>query len=267
MAECAPALALLQVSGMRFAFDPSLPSGQRVVLGSVTVGDAPLQPGGVIRMHLLGACARWLHCKPHSCPDAPACTAAYCTWHPACFPVLQMGSTAWLPSSTLQKGGTVRLAGLCCPCRRLRGCCRCHMHHMSSRHYMCRLSTHPLHNAPLAVAAAGYEALAGSTLLHDCDCTPLLPTVVANHFLLLRTADQYVSSLPSCMHVPQLLLEPAAGAAASSPLVVLPCPPPQTPTLAGREHGAGARLAAGREAAAQPEPVIRQQVAAAAAGA
>lgn len=50
-----------------------------------------------------------------------------------------------------------------------------------------------LSHAPSAAAASGYEALAGSTLLHDCDCTPLLPTVVANHFLLLRTANQYVS--------------------------------------------------------------------------
>jgi hypothetical protein len=32
----------------------------------------------------------------------------------------------------------------------------------------------------------------GSTLLRDADCTPLLPTVIANHFLLLRVADQYV---------------------------------------------------------------------------
>lgn len=34
-----------QVSGVRFAFDPSQPPGQRIVPGSVTVGGADLQPG------------------------------------------------------------------------------------------------------------------------------------------------------------------------------------------------------------------------------
>ncbi len=33
----------------------------------------------------------------------------------------------------------------------------------------------------------------GSKLLCDCDCTPLLPTVIMNHFLVLRTANRYVS--------------------------------------------------------------------------
>ena len=40
---------------------------------------------------------------------------------------------------------------------------------------------------------AGYSALEGCRVLCDSDCTPLLPTAVMNHFLLLRTANRYVS--------------------------------------------------------------------------
>lgn len=42
-----PAAPPCQVSGVRFSFDPSLPPGRRVLPGSVTVGDAPLQPGAI----------------------------------------------------------------------------------------------------------------------------------------------------------------------------------------------------------------------------
>ncbi|EFN55639.1 hypothetical protein CHLNCDRAFT_57826 [Chlorella variabilis] len=40
----------------------------------------------------------------------------------------------------------------------------------------------------------GYEALMGSQLLCDCDCTPLLPTVVMNHFMVLRMANRYMEN-------------------------------------------------------------------------
>ncbi|KAL4457316.1 hypothetical protein ABPG75_012181 [Micractinium tetrahymenae] len=46
----------------------------------------------------------------------------------------------------------------------------------------------------LAEGRDGYEALAGAPLLCDLDCTPLLPTVIMNHFLLLRTVNRYVEA-------------------------------------------------------------------------
>ncbi|KAI3425775.1 hypothetical protein D9Q98_007750 [Chlorella vulgaris] len=41
----------------------------------------------------------------------------------------------------------------------------------------------------LAEGHDGYEALKGAPLLCDADCTPLLPTVLMNHFLLIRTLN------------------------------------------------------------------------------
>lgn len=43
-----------------------------------------------------------------------------------------------------------------------------------------------------ATYCSGYDALLGAKLLQDSDCTPLLPTVIANHFLLLRTLNRAV---------------------------------------------------------------------------
>lgn len=51
-----------------------------------------------------------------------------------------------------------------------------------------------LYAAPLPSHRAGYDALLGAKLLQDSDCTPLLPTVIANHFLLLRTLNRAVSA-------------------------------------------------------------------------
>jgi 5'-nucleotidase len=40
----------LQVSGVRFSFDPSQPKGKRVVAGSVSVGGDPLSPSATYRL-------------------------------------------------------------------------------------------------------------------------------------------------------------------------------------------------------------------------
>lgn len=82
-----------------------------MVPGSVTVGDAPLQPGGRIPTHVLGAVCMVFALPALSCSMARACTAPYCAWPPDVFLVLQMGSTVWPLSSTLRRDGTVRLSG------------------------------------------------------------------------------------------------------------------------------------------------------------
>jgi 5'-nucleotidase len=63
--------------------------------------------------------------------------------------------------------------------------------------------------AYLAEGRDGYDALLGAKLVQDSDCTPLLPTVIANHFLLLRTLNRAVAATgrrPAWQRAAELLL-------------------------------------------------------------
>ncbi|KAL4419585.1 hypothetical protein ABPG77_004834 [Micractinium sp. CCAP 211/92] len=71
----------------------------------------------------------------------------------------------------------------------------------------------------LAEGHDGYDALAGAPLLCDSDCTPLLPTVVMNHFLLLRTINRYVEAtgrLPAWRRAAERLLKHSGSYAEKS---------------------------------------------------
>lgn len=68
--------ATLQVSGVRFVFDPTLPPGQRVVEGSVSVGGAPLQPD---RRYSLITKAYLAEGKDGKADSCTCCTAPSCT--------------------------------------------------------------------------------------------------------------------------------------------------------------------------------------------
>lgn len=57
---------------------------------------------------------------------------------------------------------------------------------------LCLAARSVITKAYLAEGKDGYEALCGALLLCDSDSTPLLPTVLAHHFLMLRTANTYV---------------------------------------------------------------------------
>lgn len=74
--------------------------------------------------------------------------------------------------------------------------------HMDTRQLSMLINSRPsaLHSCTQPLPRCpGYEALAGAPLLCDSDCTPLLPTVIMNHFLLLRTVNRYVSASLHCL--------------------------------------------------------------------
>lgn len=243
----------LQVSGIRLSFDPSLPPGRRVLPGSVTVGDAPLQPGGCTLgapwLKALKGCrglqvaAGWGPATEHA--QQPA---AVNEGLPLCADkTYSLATKAYLAQGRDGEGGwQLRLQVvplLRCRCAadvwQWRGTCKRHCPLCMPLRMLACICNLP---ASLPHAPAGYEALQGAKLLQDCDSTPLLPTVIANHFLLLRTVNRAVGAIPAtcsrgiegaasagsscCALLLRLLLHPASLPCMPASLILLPLAAP-----------------------------------------
>jgi hypothetical protein len=145
------------VSGLRFAFDASKPAGHRIVSSSVTVGGNPLQPDQVYSL----ATKKYL-AEGHD-GGASSHIVHGSSWC-CCELIVSSPCLVLLPPALHEAG------------------------HSST--VWCKLGTLP--SLLSWFACAGYEALKGAPLLCDADCTPLLPTVLMNHFLLIRILNHLV---------------------------------------------------------------------------